>query len=1454
MSRRSTPLIPGGRDGTSQRGRHLPALDPGSVAIDERGHADMLAFVRSFAEQVRFFTANEGDAEPHEADSWLPFMRRDDVALADVVAFMADPERFEGERARWLGRPHFALLLAFLELLGRARDQLNGLTSRHLDYYYREVLQMVAEPAVPDRVVALFRLATRTTELRLPAGTAVQAGRDSSGTPRIYRTERELLVNRASVGALRSVHVYRRITGLPDVRKDLNLTPREVFDRMLTIALGAPQPGDPVPLWAGAPVDLDGVVALQPLLKFTAERLFLEDHELRTLVLLVRRRAEADSEWAQINSLLGLNAPAAPRDFAGNLAKAVGVLDFENDGLPQVRSIDDLYEHRGEADVRAYIDQQLSEIGFDKFAALMPIKRRIDAEWAEINRLLERIGRRKRKLLTWTLAPADPTAFAANLTKALDAPPPWPPGIASIEAFSDQLRALEAHFAMPVERLTRLAALAAHLPARDAPEWLELDEILADAHRERYHATRRARLAQVRGVRDNLEGFAAVVAFALGRPDDVIAWADARTLLGRHLDRVQVDLLENFRKQLVDPTVARLYAWPDVYRVLELAERYIEGKPEPVAQRVEWRNIYAYADATALAALESTPRWKTFGRRPPVADPARPPAATLGWALRSPLLELSQGARKLTLVLGFRGLDVAAFTRGLGLNPGMFDEPALRAALTGALRVELTTAKGWVELPLTATKLAGGGPGDDYWTLLGVPKALDELRPALRLELLAAPTVDPFVALPGSGDRWPMLRMTLRQRWDATAKEWITTQPPFDPLVLASVHVQVDVEGLVDLQLQREDRALDPSAPFEPFGARPVAGTRLYLSHPELVRARLDNLRFDIEWMGLPASLKTYYTNYPGITSAKDFKVRVGLVDRNADLTVANASLFDEADGAPALTATVRKLAVSDVPGAVHVAAPSLVYGPRVELTPARDLRTASRFLVWELTPIDFGHTRYPTLAAGKARELAIGLSKGTVQDGQAGNFAVEEPYTPRIKRLSVAYRAAIDLDPAQPGDGVDRMLHVHPFGVAVVDPADPRLLPRYDTSGELYIGLRDLDPPRQLALLMQLAEGTSDPDVEPSAVEWCALDGDRWLALGGSLVHDSTRGLINSGIVELALPAVAPSGLLPPGQYWLRAAVSGDPSSVCDTVDIRTQAAELRFEDRGNAPDHYAQPLPVGSIHRLLEPDARIAAVEQPYTSFGGRPPERPEEFYTRVSERLRHKRRALTPWDYERLVLQRFGQIYKAKCLTAGAPLRRPRSEDLDPGLVDILVIPDIRAQLPSDAFAPRAPANLLADIEAYLVDRAPAAARVRVRNPHYVAVAVYLSVRFLPGQDERYARKRLNEDITRFLSPWAYDEGAELTIGGKIYANSILDFVDRRDYVDYVSDLKLARSDDGENFRLVVPTPEDYNVATDQPDQVLVAARNHVIDITPELDYQQALAIGINYMKIELDFIVS
>ena len=118
------------RDGTSQPGRVSAALEPGYVSVDERSAEDIVRFVREYANTLIYFGSNN---EPN--GDFSAFVGS--LSPRDIAAFLQDPTSFDPDRNPALYRPHFTLFLAFLRLLADARAELNGLTRRHLDFYYR---------------------------------------------------------------------------------------------------------------------------------------------------------------------------------------------------------------------------------------------------------------------------------------------------------------------------------------------------------------------------------------------------------------------------------------------------------------------------------------------------------------------------------------------------------------------------------------------------------------------------------------------------------------------------------------------------------------------------------------------------------------------------------------------------------------------------------------------------------------------------------------------------------------------------------------------------------------------------------------------------------------------------------------------------------------------------------------------------------------------------------------------------------------------------------------------------------------------------------------------------------------------------------------------------------------------------------------------------------------------
>jgi hypothetical protein len=1252
-------------------------------------------------------------------------------------------------------------------------------------------------------------------------------------------------------------------------------------------------------------ITLPFLAAWRDRLAIAENQLKLRHDELRELMVLVRRRTDAGSEleWAAINRLLGYATPPAdPRAFLANLQARVGVLDFERDGLSQVSSVEDLHRYSDQAPVRAYIERELVELAdpgapaadrgasaLAVFTAVMTIKERVDADWRKIHRLLERAGQRSRpRDPNWRLSPSDPTNVAALLTQALGVRgATWPGGTdgeKALVAYDREMRRLEDHFFMRVERLALVVDVAFRVspPSSSPPSsppsasllldkarWERLLSVLADAHGERFRARRRQALDQLRqqaqgGGPEDAGVLVRLVDRALqaaGSPPPAGAlawdWTAARAALSRELSRGELDVLDGFRRQLEAPGVEpRRFGWSEVYTVLEVAQRRIGSIAEPIARTVEWRHLVANADARSLR--DDSGRWPAFGREP-LWTREEPPEPTLGFALRSPLLCLSEGLRTVTLTLGFlsEGFDEALLRQRLAFDD-MGVSPFFTELCEANLLVRVSGPKGWIDLPIQQAALSDAS--QDYWSLAGLAKpASAPARPALRLQLQAEASVAPFVPL--KGEESATLQVVLRPKWENASEAWITTGA-LEPLRLEALHLRVNVEGLSALELQQEERRLDPRKPFEPFGAQPCVGAQLHLSHPELVRQRLDSLTFRLTWTGLGKPLASQYVNYRSSPKASDFQARLELIDQQRSLGLSlppataggtpppatpgvSVSLFSDPSPATGPTPVDRSLTILPQPPLPQT--PDLP--PRPDLTPGDDLRQDERVWRFTLTPIDFGHSAYPALAAAKGQALAIALATRTDLDASGEAYRVDPPYTPRLERLRVDYTASAAFAPQEALPVGSELLHLLPFGVATMAEANPALppslLPDTTAAGELLLGLAEVELPQRLSLLVQLAEGTSDPEGEPGQLRWQILDGERWRDL--AVQRDDTDGWLHSGVVVLDLPLVAPGRRLPAGLVWLRLTIDQNPTSICEVVDLHAQAVMASFDDQGNSADHYRAPLPPGSVRGLARPEARIAAIEQPYSSFGGRPAEDEDRLSRRVSEGLRHRQRALTAWDVERLALEEFGsRLHKVKCFSGAGG-----------GAVEVIVLPDLRGALPADPLAPKAPANLLAAIERFLRARAPANTVLRVRNATFQPVRIRLGVRFQAGEEERYSVRRLNDDLLRFLSPWAYDDSAEIRIGGTIHATSLVDFVDRLPYVDYVARIQLFLLDGDDQ-----PIPEpgrireglQASISAMAPDVVLVSARQHQIDLLTEVAEGERSLTGIGYMQVEFDFIVA
>jgi hypothetical protein len=775
------------------------------------------------------------------------------------------------------------------------------------------------------------------------------------------------------------------------------------------------------------------------------------------------------------------------------------------------------------------------------------------------------------------------------------------------------------------------------------------------------------------------------------------------------------------------------------------------------------------------------PKWRAFGH-------AGLPEAPVGFALASPVLRMKEGTRQVRIEFELEGLGVG-----------------LAAALEHRLQAFITAPKRWL------------GPYE-------VDATQSEARLALQFTVPASddPVADYDAAKHAHAfaTSLPVVQLLFKEH---VARGYAELQQ----LIVRSVKVAVEISGVKSLQLESDAGMLDPRRNVPLFGPQPMPGARFMVGYPEALAKKLDELTLELRWLGVPPNFADRYKGYSApLPAASDFGVRVALRD-GAGREVS-----------PEQVHPLFQNRLTLLPGQAGGVPPPARHAKAFAAGGSRWLRMAweretRKRPVFRLDPgPPAARTGFITLKLDG--DLRHGEYRARLLSGRAPD---NEPYTPTLGEISLSYKASseeaqIDApeDAAAFTGAQVEFYHVGAFGqrrehawlrqrLAFVAAKRVSLVPEYAGEGELLIGLSELAAGDSVSLLFKVAEGSADPAVDPQPqVAWAVLCDNYWKPLAGrEAVRDGTNNLLATGIVNLTIPTEAStlSSFLPTGMIWVKASIDEHVNGVCELVSVAANAVEVERRSGGGAA------LPKGTIAKLKTPVAAVKSVAQPFASFGGKPPEAYDAFNTRVAERLRHRNRCITAWDYERSVLEAFPEVRKAKCI----PHCANRGEWLDPGHVTIVVVPDLRNRNAVDPLQPRADADTLSRIRTHLEPRAPIGIGIHPRNPRYQRVHLDFKVRFRPGIEFNFHARQLRAELIGHLSPWAHDPGRAIAFGGTVYKSEVLDFVEDLDYVDYVTDFRMY------HLRGGAADAEDVNEArAATPDAILVSDATHDIGPVP------------------------
>lgn len=847
-------------------------------------------------------------------------------------------------------------------------------------------------------------------------------------------------------------------------------------------------------------------------------------------------------------------------------------------------------------------------------------------------------------------------------------------------------------------------------------------------------------------------------------------------------------------------------------------------------------------------------------------------SARLGFAVASNVLWLREGQRQISIHLGFESLRNQPWTKLVNIlrhlpniKDSIADDKAkFFAYFSKMFQLALTTADGWLEI-------------SEYKPSYQATDA--KVKPnAVQLAFLLpenAPAIcayNPDIHGDQLTTRLPVLRCTLRENY---------LQYPYDilrQLVLRDVRINVDVQGCHDLLLHNNIGQLSPLSPFQPFGPMPEVGSYFIVGHEETRSKQLLDWNLDIEWSGLPTvngGFKQWYQGYQQPRENAQFVAGVSVLSDGRWKTAnQQIGLFEQGlkNGNTHLKSRSRLSAASAIPyanpQAVTPNQKPFVYTPQTR-------NGLFKFTLQGPTSA-FGHREYSNV-------LAEVLTHNTrVKHPRLARPIPNLPYTPEMNsiRLNYTAQAMITLaDTSREQDALyqDQYFHLHPLGWEMISPLrHPRLyfLPQYAEAGSLFIGITASDI-QQLHLLFHLKNNSLPLDDTQLAqinqqentnrrsigdfISWHYLSNNQWRPLDmRCLLSDSTQGFMTTGIVTLVMPEkmTKDNSIMPGGLYWLKVTANHWLQGFSELFSVYAQAVKASWQ-AGDHPDASAMNLPADTIKRLRRTVPGISGVMQIDSSFGGVPAESRQHLRTRISERLRHKNRALTPLDYEMLILEQFPQVHKVKCF---ANLRTNPQAPISPGHCLIIPIPH---QAPENAnhFQPFFDGHTILSIKEFVQTLAPGAVKIAVENPVYEEIQVRCAVHFKKGLHPGRHQNLLNQALCHYLSPWM-PQGNAVHFGWSLSEQEIKSFIQSLDYIDYVTDFSLLRIAPQRDGLFILddtaaPDPSgklNHHFTPTYPWSTAVPIRHHYLQTT-ELHRQiRAERTGMDELEVGSTFIIS
>ncbi len=788
----------------------------------------------------------------------------------------------------------------------------------------------------------------------------------------------------------------------------------------------------------------------------------------------------------------------------------------------------------------------------------------------------------------------------------------------------------------------------------------------------------------------------------------------------------------------------------------------------------------------------------------------------IGFSFGSEILSLEEGIRKITFEFNFSKNSLLTFHESISS-----DSSFNNLSFINLFNISYTSGEDWVDIPSSKVESKFNFfENQTKDSLLQIIILIDNIDPPItRLEI------------DNNDNPFPTFNFYLN-------KDYLHAYHSFKLLNLNSIDVDVEIIDVKNLLLSNDFGEIDSNAPFEPFGSQPIIDSSFIIGHPTFFLYPINDIKINLEWYGLPlveGGFSSYYNEYPWDVNNESFEVKVSYLRNKRwvpeqDKQVIN--LFQDVPDESGAVSNVRRINEINIRD-LELHLPSL---SKKNMTPYNNFCNDG-FLKFDLCyPLEgFGHQQYLEIV----RESTMKSVKNKKNDVNPPN----EPYTPTLKSISADFKIKMSYNQENCTDF--KFSHIHPIGNKKVKELGS-LLPIYQNGSTLIISINNTDINKQFSILFQINEALSNNVSNDLMLKWSFNNGNRWVEMNDKhILVDQTFDFKSSGIIEFNLEDsnFDQSGLFDPNVLLIKAESLNNCSFLNCLQDILLHATTASCHTFNEV--SYANIKP-NTIKDFKKTKDDVDFIQQKYYGFGGVLKEDTDGYFMRAAERLRHKNRAVSGKDYEKIILEKFPKVNRVMCLS-----NIDVSLNISPGNILIVVVPKIFENSNLKGIASCFSSSEIQEMEKFLEPIVPIGVNYKIVNPLYERVKVKFSLKLHNGFDKKFYIEKLNEGIKSFISPWMYNLKDQVEIGKSISSALILNYIDKQEYVDHIVNFSLFHV---VNDLIINQKTAKSNTAEIKPTtlaSVLVSDNQHIIlsyDGDSETDN-----FGVNEMMIDTDYVV-